>query len=156
MLYNGKNAVVAMILAVSSIVFYCSAAFGQAVVTDTKITDQTIQNECNGEQVLLNGTLHQETNFSTTPSGSTHASFNATIQLNGYGQITGAYYVAKDNTHQETNTKGIAQEQFFSTKIRLVAQGPTPDMVDRATLHVVIDKNGVVKIDISKHQISCK
>jgi hypothetical protein len=29
-------------------------------------------------------------------------------------------------------------------------------MVDRATLHVIIDKNGVVKIEISKHQITCK
>jgi hypothetical protein len=105
---------------------------------------------------LLNGTLHQETTFNTAPNGNTHTSLNATIRLSGYGQHSGAYYVAKEGIHNETNTKGIAQEQFMSTKIKLVSQGPTPDMVDRATLHVVIDKNGVVKADISKHQMSCK
>jgi len=129
--------------------------FAQAVVTDTQIPDQMITNECNGEVVLLNGTLHQEMTFNTTPSGNTHSSFNATIRLSGYGQ-SGVYYVAKENIHNETNTKGLAQEQFFGTKIKLVSQGPTPDMVDRAILHVVIDKNGVVKQDISKHQITCK
>ena len=66
------------------------------------------------------------------------------------------YYVANENIHNETNTKGVAQEQFFGTKIKLVSQGPqTPNMMDRATLHVVIDKNNVVKVEISKHQIKC-
>jgi hypothetical protein len=156
MFHNRRQTVMATMFAIASVAFCSSAALGQAVVTDTQLTDQTYNNECNGEQVLLNGTLHQETTFSTTPNGNTHTSLNATIQLNGYGQTSGAYYVAKESTHNETNTKGLAQEQFFSTKIRLVAQGPTVDMVDRATLHVVIDKNGVVKTDISKHQISCK
>ena len=155
MFHNGRRMAIAILFGVVAMVT-CPVAFGQAVVTDTPITDQIVQNECNGEPVLLNGTLHQEMNFNTTPSGNTHASFNATIQMTGYGQITGAYYVAKENVHNETNTKGLAQEQSFGTKIKLVAQGPTPDMVDRATLHVVIDKNGVPKSDISKHQISCK
>jgi len=115
-----------------------------------------VQNECNGEMVLLNGTLHQEMTFYTTSNGNTHTSLNTTIRMNGYGQTSGAFYVAKENIHNETNTKGIAQEQSFGTKIKLVAQGPTPDMMDRATLHVVIDKDGNVKQDISKHQIQCK
>jgi hypothetical protein len=155
MFVNGKRVVIAILFGVVAIVA-SPAAFGQAVVTDTPMTDQTIVNECNGEPVLLNGTLHQEMSFNATPNGNTHMSLNATIQLTGYGQISGAYYVAKENVHQETNTKGFAQEQFFGTKIKLISQGPTPDMVDRATLHVVIDKNGVPKSDISKHQISCK
>jgi hypothetical protein len=147
--------VIAIVLG-AVVIVTCPAALGEAVVTDTAITDQVITNECNGEPVLLNGTLHQEMSFNTTPNGNTHSSFNATIRLNGYGQISLAHYVAKEDIHNETNTHGIAQEQFFGTKIKLVSQGPTPDMVDRATLHVLIDKNGVVKMDISKHQISCK
>ena len=144
------------ILAVTALALSAPSLFAQAIVTDTPITDQMIQNECNGEMVLLNGTLHQEMTFNTTPSGNTHTSLNATIRMNGYGQTSGALYVAKENVHNETNTKGLAQEQSFGTKIKLVAQGPTPDMVDRATLHVVIDKDGNVKQDISKHQIQCK
>jgi hypothetical protein len=105
----------------------------------------------------LNGTLHQEVSFFTDPNGNTHSSFNGNIRMNGYGQITGVYYVAKENTHNETHTRGVAQEQFFGTKIKLVSQGPeTPNMVDRATLHVVIDKNNNVKVDISRHEMKCK
>ena len=154
MLHRTKLAILVLTCAVFTLCAPLLSA--QAVVTDTPITDQIITNECNGEPVLLNGTLHEEITFNTTPSGNTHSSFNATIRMNGYGQVTGAYYVAKENVHNETNTKGLAQEQFFGTKIKLVSQGPTPDMMDRAILHVLIDKNGVVKHDISKHQITCK
>jgi len=156
MVRNSKRAVAAIIFSLMSIAFCSSGSFGQTIVTDTPITNQTDTNNCNGEQVVLNGTLHQEMTFTTTPSGNTHASFNATLQLMGYGQVTGVHYVAKESVHNETNTKGLAQEQFFGTKLKLVSQGSSPDMVDRATLHVVIDKNGVPKSDISKHQISCK
>jgi hypothetical protein len=156
MLHRKKRAVMILICGCLALVVGAPAAVGQAIVTDTPITDQIIVNGCNGEPVLLNGTLHQEMTFNTTPSGNTHSSFNATIRENGNGQVTGAYYVAKEDVHNETNTKGIAQEQSFSTKIKLVSQGSSPDMMDRATLHVVIDKNGMVKMDISKHQISCK
>jgi hypothetical protein len=156
-MFQGKKCVMkAFIFGFLACAACAPAASGQAVVTDSAITDQTISNECNGEPVLLNGTLHQEMTFNTTPSGNTHSSFNATIRETGTGQVTGAYYVAKEDTHNETNTKGIAQEQSFATKIKLVSQGPTPDMVDRPTLHVLIDKNGIVKMDISKHQVSCK
>jgi hypothetical protein len=157
MLHRTKRAVVILVFGCLALGVCAPAALGQAVVTDMQLTDQTIVNECNGELVVLNGTLHQETTFNTTPSGNTHTSLNATIRLNGYGQVSGAYYVAKENVHNETNTKGFGQEQFFATKIKLVSQGPAPDMVDRATLHVVIDKTGTnVKVDISKHQITCK
>jgi hypothetical protein len=154
MFHRTKLALIILALAVFAL---CAPSlFAQSVVTDTQLTDQLVQNECNGEMVLLNGTLHQEMTFNTTPNGNTHTSLNATIRMNGCGQTSGAFYVAKENIHNETNTKGIAQEQFFGTKIRLVAQGPTPDMMDRATLHVVIDKDGNVKQDISKHEIKCK
>ena len=154
MLHRKKLAILILVSAVLALT--APPAFAQAMVTDMPITDQTVYNECNSEYVLLNGTLHQEMTFNTTPNGNTHSSFNATIRLNGYGQTSGALYVAKESTHNETNTKGIAQEQSFGTKIKLVSQGPAPDMVDHATLHVVIDKNGVVKQDISKHEIKCK
>ena len=156
MLHRTKRGIMILMFACSVLVLSTPIAFGQAIVTDMPLTDQTILNECNGEQVFLNGTLHQETTFSTTPSGNTHSSFNSVIRLNGYGQVSGAYYVANENVHNETNTKGAAQEQFFATKIKLVSQGPTPDLVDRATLHVIIDKNNNVKMDISKHEFRCK
>ena len=132
------------------------AAFAQTVVTDGQITDQMIFNECNMEWVTLNGTMHSEMSFSTNPNGMTHMSLNATEHMTGVGMTTGVNYAANDSQHLETNTRGFAQEQTNNTKIKLISQGPqTPNMTDHATLHVVIDKNGVPKVEISKHQIKC-
>ncbi len=157
MTHRTKRELLTLTFALLAIVVCAPVAFGETIVTDTELTDQIITNECNGEPVLLNGTLHQEMSFSINPNGNTHSSFNASIHMTGYGQVTGVYYVAKESVHNETDTRGIAQEQFFGTKIKLVSQGPqSPNMMDHATLHVVIDKNNNVKVDISKHQIKCK
>ena len=155
MFHNARRMVIAILFGVVATVT-CPAAFGQAVVTDSPVTNQIYTNDCNGDSVTLNGTLHSEMSFSTNPNGNTHMSLNATSHLTGVGYPSGATYVASDSTHMETNTKGFAQEQTNNTKLKLVSQGPEPNMVDHATLHVVIDKNGIPKVEIAKHQISCK
>jgi hypothetical protein len=156
MLHRTKHVRLALTFMFLAMVICAPAAFGQAVTQDTPIPNQLITNECNGEPVLLNGTLHSEMSFSTNPNGMTHYSLNSTAHMTGVGQITGVNYVANDTTHMETNTRGFAQEQSVNTKIKLISQGPqTPNMMDHATLHVVIDSNGVPKIEISKHKIQC-
>jgi hypothetical protein len=155
-MFHRKRVTVTVTFVFLAMLMCAPAAFGQAVVTDMQLTNQTILNECNGEMVDLSGTLHEETSFSTNTKGATHFSLNATTHLTGIGEITGVNYVANDTTHIETNTRGVAQEQSMNTKMKLISQGPqTPNMVDHATLHVVIDKDNNVKVDISKHQIKC-
>jgi hypothetical protein len=151
-----KRVTMAVTFVFLAMVMCAPAAFGQTVVTDAPILDQSIFNECNGEWVTLNGTMHGEMSFSANPNGMTHMSLNATEHMTGVGQTTGVNYVANDSQHLETNTRGFAQEQTNNTKIKLISQGPqTPNMMDHATLHVVIDKNNNVKVEISKHQIKC-
>ena len=155
MLHRTKHIMLTLTFVILAMVMCSPAAFAQAVTQDTPITNQLITNECNSEPVLLNGTLHSEMMFSTNPNGMTHFSWNATTHMTGVGQITGVNYVANDTTHLETNTQGSSQEQSVNTKIKLISQGPqTPNMMDHATLHVVI-KDNVVKVEISKHQIKC-
>lgn len=156
MLHRTKNVTLTLTFVILAMVMCAPAAFGQAVTQDMPITSQVIVNECNGDTVTLNGTLHSEMMFSTNPNGMTHFSLNATSHLTGVGQLSGVSYVANDTTHMETNTRGFAQEQSMNTKIKLISQGPeTPNMMDHATLHVVIDSNGVPKVEISRHQIKC-
>lgn len=151
-----KRVILTLTLVFLAVVVCAPGAFGQAVTQDVPIANQQVLNECNGELVDLSGTMHSETSFSTNPNGNTHFSLNAEVHMTGVGETTGVNYVANEHTHQEVNTKGmVAQEQSFSVKVKLVSQGPTPNMTDRATLHVVIDKNNNVKVDISKHQIKC-
>lgn len=130
-------------------------ALGQAVTQDAQITNQMVVNTCNGDTVTLNGTLHSEMTFSANPNGMIHMSLNAASHLTGVGLPSGANYVENDTTHMETNTRGFAQEQSNNTKLNLISQGPEPNMMDHATLHVVIDKNGVPKVEIAKHQMKC-
>ena len=138
-----------------AMVMCAPAALGQTVVTDAPITNQMTANICNGDTVTLNGTMHSEMAFTTNPNGMMHMSLNTTSHLTGVGLPSGANYVENDTTHLETNTRGFAQEQSINTKLKLISQGPTPNLMDHATLHVVIDSNGVPKIEITKHQLQC-
>ena len=155
MLHRTKYVTLALTFAFLAVVMCAPATFGQAMTQDSQIFNQTTVNECNGDTVTLNGTLHSEMTFSTNPNGMTHFSLNASSHLTGVGAPSGASYVENDTTHLETNTRGYAQEQSINTKLKLISQGPQPNMTDHATLHVVIDSNGMPKVEISKHKIQC-
>src|SRR5437868_14189268 len=105
MLHRTKRAVLTLTFGFLAMMVCAPVAFGQAVITDMQLTDQIVTNECNGEPVLLNGTLHQEMSFSTNPNGNTHSSFNDTIHMNGYGQVTGVLFVSNEIIHNEYTIK---------------------------------------------------
>jgi hypothetical protein len=153
-MFHRKTNAVALIVTSLALALLAPAALGQTVVTDAPITDQTATNTCNGDAVTLNGTLHQEMSLSTNPSGMSHFSMNATSHLTGAGTPSGATYVANDTTHLETNFRGTSQEITQDFKMKLISQGPQPNMMDTATMHVVI-KNNDVKVEFSKHVVKC-
>ncbi len=155
MLYSSKCLTLSFALVLLAMVLCAPAAYGQSNTQDYQISNQLLTNTCNGETVVMNGTVHQEMSFSTNPNGMTHFSFNFSVHLSGVGQTTGVSYVANDGMHTEVNVRGFAQEQSFGTKTKLIAQGPVPNMTDRITLHVVTDQNGAAKIDVSKEVLSC-
>ena len=74
----------------------------------------------------------------------------------GVGQVTGWNYVVNDSSHQEVNTRGVAQEQSFGTKMKMISQGSAPNLNERTTLHVVIDSNNNVKVEKLTDNISRK
>ena len=155
MLHRTKYVILALTFAFLAVLMCAPATFGQAVTQDTPIPNQTTVNECNGDIVTLNGTLHSEMTFSQNPNGMTHFSLNASSHLTAVGAPSGANYVENDTTHFETNTQqGSSQEHSFNTKLKLISQGPQPNMTDHATLHVVI-KDNVPKVEFSHHKIQC-
>jgi hypothetical protein len=97
--------------------------------------------------------------FSSTEADGDHTHFHITsnTQLSGVGQTTGAKYVGKNSTNYQTVTKESSASDFTSTeKTRLVAQGPTPDMMLRQNVHVVIDSKGNIHANTDTQRISCK
>lgn len=152
---NKKNAL--LILICVAVVAACVlGAQGQTTTNEMQFSSVPITNDCNGETILMTGTTHTVSSFTTNPNGSTHFKFDFTTHATGVGQTTGWNYVINDSSHQEVNTKGIAQEQSFGTKMKLISQGPAPNLNERTTLHVVIDKDNNIKVDRSTDTISCK
>ncbi len=148
-----KRVVMVVTFVFMFMVMCAPGVFGQTVVTDAP-TNQTTTNICNGDVVTLNGTLHQEMSFSTNSNGMIHMVLNATSHLTGVG-TSGLTYVENDSTHLETNARACAQENSNNWKLKLISQGPAPNMMDHATLHVVVDSSCVPKVEISKHQMQC-
>jgi hypothetical protein len=125
---------------------------------DQPVLNQSYFNDCNGESVVMNGTMHFEYFFSSDPTNG-HTDFHILSQtkLTGVGQSTGAQYVGSNATNYHTVTKGGQASDFSSAeKTRLVAQGPTPDMSLTQTVHVVVDQQGNIHADTSNAKISCK
>jgi hypothetical protein len=155
-MFDGKRVKLTLTFVVLAMIMCAPSAFGQATTTDTPFSKVPVVDDCTGETVLMTGTVHTETSFSSNPNGTTHFSFNFTEKGTGVGQTSQANYVINDSSHQEVNTRGIAQEQSFGTKMKMISQGPLPNLTERSTLHVVIDSNNNVKVDKSKTQVSCK
>ena len=150
-----KSIKLALIFAGLAIIMCAPAALGQAIVSDTPFTGQPAMNTCNADAISVSGTLHTETTFSTNPNGFIHSSFNSTLKGTGVGLPSGANYVLNEIQHAEVNSKTVAQEQFFSTKMKLIAQGPYPNLTLRTTTHLVVNANGTVTVSTSGFQTSC-
>lgn len=113
--------------------------------------DGDMVNTCNGENVSLNGelvyTYHQE----TKPNGDVHIVTDAVTNLTGVGQTTGAKYSCKDRVHTDfkldpsVNINDQAMQIYSETdKLKLVAQGPTPDLTTVHIFHYRITRDGVL------------
>jgi hypothetical protein len=150
-----KNIKLALAFAGLAIIMCSPAAFGQATTTDTPFANQPTSNPCNPDTILITGTLHTESSFSTNPNGMVHSTFNSTLHATGVDTVTGVQYVISDTAHAEINSKTVAQEQFIGTKMKMIAQGPYPNLTERSTVHLVVDANGNVRVDTSKFQLSC-
>jgi len=115
-------------------------------------------NDCNGETVTLSGTSHFELTTGSDADGDrTIFDLDTTTRLIGEGQTTHARYVSVEKIHQHDTTRGgQASNTRSSVKSRLVAQGPTPDLISRFTMHTVISKNGTILVQKENESLSCK
>ncbi len=161
MLCNYKQLMVWQGVALLALVVCAPVAFGQQSVTtytlDTPVTNQLVTNECNGDTVIMNGTMHFEYFFSIDADGDhTHYHISSTSHLTGVGSPSGANYVANDTVHQNVTTRGEASDTTMALKSKLVAQGKTPDMMLRQSLHVVVDRNNNIKAEVVKNTVTCK
>lgn len=153
-MFDSKR-IMALMFVVTAALICAPAALAQTTTTDNQFT-QSMTNSCNGETILVSGTLHTVSGFSINPNGMIHSTFNSTLNGTGVGSSSGAKYVINDTAHSEVNGKTVAQEQFIGSKMKMIAQGPTPNLTQRMTIHLVVDANGNVRVDTFGFDVSCK
>jgi hypothetical protein len=122
------------------------------------VVDQPYTNQCNGEAVNMNGEEVYDYRFWQDSDGdSTFFEIKSNLTLTGVGSVSGAKYVATDSQLYLTRTHDIASNFTTSEKIKMIAQGPTPDMLLTQRTHVVVDKRGNILVDkVGAPVVKCK
>lgn len=123
-------------------------------------------NDCNGETVAVEGTIHTEDHSTTSASGGTHIQF--TINLSGVKGVavlplppTGARYVESDTTTGSTNYSSDffpSEFTFVETRIltRLGEDGTLDDFRYHLEAHMTFNANGVPTVDRTDSRIECR
>ena len=111
-----------------------------------------VNNPDPNSQLTLSGEFFYEWSCVTKPNGDYHLQW--TSHYNVTGTKAGVKYVGKDT--QTYNLKmdpdgtfpPVPTSDFRTTdKFKLIAQGPTPDMIMTQKLHIKVDANNNVTVD---------
>jgi hypothetical protein len=111
-------------------------------------------NACNGEPVVLSGTVHTKASFVLTPSGKFRASSSTSYNLSGVGLETGAAYHASEKFAERAIVTSNGSVTSNEISVRMIGQGDVPNSVIRIVETTVV-QNGDVKVVRSEFRVSC-
>jgi hypothetical protein len=113
------------------------------------VTEQ-MTNTCNGETVDLSGVMIYKYHQETHPNGDVHIVIESNENLSGTGETTQAKYKLQDTMHsdfkfdQSVNLNQQSTQNYTENdKVKLVAQGPTPDLTIMYSIHWRINQQGI-------------
>jgi hypothetical protein len=110
---------------------------------------------CNGEMVVLDGTVHTKVNFTMTGSGKTATSFSADYDLGGIGTLTGAKYNATQRVTERAMIGSNTTNAESDVTLRLVGQGDIPNTLLSMRSHLVV-VDGEIKVSHSDITTRCQ
>jgi hypothetical protein len=118
-------------------------------------------NECNGEEVAVEGTIHMEEHSTITANG-THFQFTINLEgVKGVAVLTGAPYVESDT---DTGSSYISSDfapfetTHDETRIltRLGEDGTPDDFRYHLRFHMTVNANGVPTVDRTESSLECR
>jgi hypothetical protein len=144
----------------SALVFVGAGAADNSV---TAPYENTALNECNGEEVLVEGSIHFE-NHSTTTANGTHVQFTINLaDVKGVAVLppTGARYVESDTDTGSSNMSSDFvpfEATHVETRIltRLGEDGTPDDLRYYLRFHMTVNANGVPTVDRTDSRMECK
>lgn len=119
--------------------------------------DLALANPCNGELVLLSGSIHTTFSFVSDAAGGAHFRLSTNAQgISGRGTVTGAKYSATGAEHSRVAMlAGGTTTESVSNSFQLVGQGTVPNFRLHVTQHLTINANGVATAVVDKVSSSC-
>jgi hypothetical protein len=153
---HAKHTLTALAFAVAALATVTPRdAAAEVLINEDVPIEETLDNPCTGEEVLLSGRAHQL--LRVTENGNTYhfgRHFNA-AGVTGVGVTSGARYVLGATFNDEfTIAKGGTQMSVQT--LNVIGTGRTPNFLVRALFHVTIDANGDVHSYIDNYRSECR
>ena len=131
-----------------------SAANSAQLLNEKDEALTVLVNACNGEPVILTGTVHIKASFVFAPSGKFRASSSTSYNLSGVGMETGVAYHATEKFTERANFTANGAVSSNEISLRMVGQGDVPNSVIRMVERTVI-QDGEIKVSRSDVRVSC-
>jgi hypothetical protein len=109
-----------------------------------------------GELVLISGNLHILITSTVDNNGGTQDKNHAQPQgATGVGLTTGDVYRATGVTQDQVTING-AGEFTFVNNFRIIGPGPGNNLLVHQTVHVTINANGDMTVDVDNSSVECR
>lgn len=129
-------------------------AQASSTTTNTQMPFTATLMDCNGQPVVVSGTMHMVTHFTTDANGGTHAHINTNWQdVSGTSGTT--IYRAQSNNNSIFNSNGAQSEFTIIDNVHLVSAGLTDNLSFRAHMHVTINANGEATASFLRFELTC-
>ncbi|HVG32407.1 MAG TPA: hypothetical protein VM911_04980 [Pyrinomonadaceae bacterium] len=129
-------------------------AQASSTTTNTEMPFTATLTDCNGQPVVVAGTMHMVTHFTVSSNGGTHVHINTNWQdVSGTSGTT--TYQAHSNNHFNFNSNGSQSELTTIDDVRLISAGPSDNLKIRAHMHITINANGEPTASFTMFEVVC-
>ena len=131
-----------------------SRAQATSTTTNTEMPFTATLTDCNGQSVVVSGTMHMVTQYTVSANGGTHLHINTNWQdVSGTAGTT--TYRAQSNNHSNFNSTGAQSEVTTIDDVRLISSGSADNLKVRVTTHTTINANGEVTASFTNFEVIC-
>ncbi len=152
---------VAMAIAIAALFLVqpqSSMAQATTVTTNVEMPVNETVFDCNGNAVMLSGTVHMVVHFTTDAAGGTHVVMHTNYQGVSGTSVTnpGITYRAVNSSNQSFNSKDPQSEFTSIENVRLISQGPTANLIIKFHSHTTINADGEATSSFTRFETVCR
>ncbi|MBD0327380.1 MAG: hypothetical protein ICV68_13165 [Pyrinomonadaceae bacterium] len=133
-------------------------AFAATTVTtnETIPYNQTVF-DCNGNPVLLSGSMHVLSHYTTgLPNGGSRFSMHTNFQnVSGTGQVDPIEYQGVSSNHFTSNDNNPTTVFTSIQTFRLISQGSTDNLNVQIVMHMTVNANGETTSTVVNVNVEC-